>query len=172
MSGKSYMAENRELAYSTWCECGQNIELTIRTLKDKHGLPVSKPTIYDWIEKFNWKERSARAESEKQRIRDAACISTEDRFIADLERHKRMYERFFDSLGEGSIDNQAMYAYNNLVKTIVDIKAKTAAYKADLFVTFLRDQIEWLAKNDPEAVAAIENNFDDFVAYAREKYGR
>jgi len=172
MAGKSYMAENRELAYRTWCECGQNCELTIRTLKDRHGLPISKPTLYEWIEKFNWKDRAARAEAEVQRVQDVAAIGSESRFIADLEKQKTKYDRFFESLGDSGIDNQAMYAYNSLVKTIVDIKAKTAAYKAELFVTFLRDQIEWFSKHDPGAVAVIEGNFDDFVAWAREKYGR
>ncbi len=170
--GKSYMAENREVSYRIWCECGQNVELTIRTLKERIGLSLTKPTIYDWIEKFNWKDRAARKDEEAQRVQNAAAVTDEGRMIADLEKQKKKYDRFFETLGDAGIDNQAMYAYNNLVKTIIDIKAKTAAYKAELFVTFLRDQIEWFSKNDPGSVAVIEGNFDDFVAWAREKYGR
>lgn len=172
MAGKSYMAENRELAYRRWRECGQNCEATLRTLKDTDGLPVTKPTLYEWIEKYNWKERAARAEAEEQRVKDAVVISDEAMIIADLEKQKGKYERFFETLADCSMDNQAMYAYTNLVKTIVDIKARIAAYKADLFVGFLRDLIEWLSKNDPGAVSVIEQNFDDFMAFAKEKYGR
>ncbi|HRR41015.1 MAG TPA: hypothetical protein P5244_07255 [Syntrophales bacterium] len=167
--GKSYMADNRELTYRTWRECGQNIELTIKTLKDREGLPITKPTIYSWIEKYNWKERAARAEVEEQKVNDV-IVSDAGKILADLEKQKAKYERFFDSLGDLSIDNQAMYAYTSLVKTIVEIKARIAAYKSDLFTEFLRDLIEWLSKNDPGSMTAIEHNFDDFVTYAKERY--
>ena len=35
----------------------------------------------------------------------------------------------------------------------------------------MKDLIEWLGKNDPDSVDAIERNFDDFVAFAKERYG-
>jgi inhibitor of KinA sporulation pathway (predicted exonuclease) len=63
-----------------------------------------------------------------------------------------------------------MFAYTGVVKSITEIKAKTGAFKAALFIDFMKDLIDWLSKNDPEAVAVIEGVFDDFVQYAREKY--
>lgn len=170
MAGKSYLAENRELSYRTWRECGQNIELTLRTLKEKHALSITKPTLYGWIEKFDWKGRAARAETEEQRANDAV-VSSDSRMVLDLEKQKGKYERYFDSLGETATDTQAMYAYTNLVKTIIDIKTRIGAYKAALFLEFLRDLIDWLSKHDPEAVPIMERSFDDFIAFAREKYG-
>ncbi len=172
MAGKgSYIAENRELAFKTWRECGENIELTIRTLKDKHALPVTKPTLYAWMEKFGWKERATRAQVEEQHAQDAV-VSSEGKILTDLERQRQKYERYFDSLGERAVDPNATYAYNSLTKTIVDIKTKTAAYKATLFLDFYRDLIEWLSKNDPDSLGIFERNFDDFIAYAKEKYAR
>jgi len=170
MAGKSYIAENRELAYRTWRECGQNIELTLRTLKDRHGLPITKPTIYGWIEKYDWKGRAARAENEEIRATEAV-VSDEARMVLDLEKQKTKYERYFDTLAETATDTQAMYAYTNLVKTIIDVKTRIGAYKASLFLDFMRDLIEWLSKNDPAAVPVLEQNFDDFIAFARGKYG-
>ncbi len=170
MAGKSYLAQNRELSYRVWRECGQNIELTLRTLKEKHGLPVTKPTIYGWIEKYNWKDRAARAENEERKATDAV-VSDEARMVLDLEKQKTKYERYFDSLGEAATDTQAMYAYTNLVKTIIDVKTRIGAYKAGLFLDFMRDLIDWLSKNDPEAVPVLERDFDDFIAFARKKYG-
>ena len=171
MAGKSYITETRESAYRIWREEGQNIERTIRAMKRDHGIPVTKPTIYAWIEKFNWVDRATRAETEEQRVKDV-IVSDEGKILSDLERQKEKYERFFESLGETCIDNQAMYAYTNLVKTIADIKGKTSALKATLFLDFLRDLIEWLSKNDPDSVAIIEKNFDDFIGFAKEKYAR
>lgn len=122
------------------------------------------------MEKFNWKGRAARAETEEQTANDAV-VSDSAKMIADLEKQKKKYESYFDSLGDTGTDTQAMYAYTNLVKTIFDIKTRLGAYKTALFLEFLRDMIDWLSKNDPEAVPMIEKKFDDFVAYAREKYG-
>ena len=48
MKGKSFIAENREIAFKRYCENGGNIEGTIRALK-KDGLNLSKPTFYDWL---------------------------------------------------------------------------------------------------------------------------
>jgi hypothetical protein len=123
MAAKSYIAENRELAYRTWRECGQNIELTIRTLKERDGLPVTKPTLYDWIGKFNWKDRAARAEAEEQKAGDIQ-ISFEEKMLIDLVKQKEKYESYFETLSEGTTDNQAMYAYTALVRLIADIRRK------------------------------------------------
>ena len=120
----SFLKENQELAFRTWRACGQNIELTIRTLKRDHGLPISKPTLYDWIDKFNWKDRAARADAEEQKADDAQ-MSFEEKMLADLVKQKEKYERYFETLKEGVTDNQATYAYTALVRLIADIKKKT-----------------------------------------------
>lgn len=169
MAGKSYIAENRELAFRTWREQGQNVERTIKALKQDHGIPVTKPTLYDWMEKFNWKERATRAEVEERKINDVVT-SDEAKILADLEKQRQKYERYFDSLGDAAIDPQATYAYNSLAKTISDIRTKTGAMKTTFFLDFWKDLIDWLSRNDPGAVPVIEQNFDDFMSYAREKY--
>ncbi len=171
MARKSYLAENRELAYRIWRECGQNVELTLRKLRQHpQGFPLSKPTLYDWIETYNWKDRAAKAEAEEQRATDAV-VSAEGRAIAALESVQKNYEDYFKTLGTATVDNQAMFAYTGVVKSIIDLKMKTATYKASLFVEFMKDLVEWFSKNDPDGLTVIERNFDDIAAWAKERHG-
>ena len=131
MARKSYMAETIETAYRTWRKCGQNVELTLRELA-KQGYPITKPTIYEWVERYAWKERATRAEAEEQKAADTARIDATDKLISDLEKQKAKYDRFFESLGECGVDNQATYAYTTLVKTIAEIRKK-ASEKPDIY---------------------------------------
>ncbi len=39
-----------------------------------------------------------------------------------------------------------------------------------VFLDFLKDLVTYLKENDPSALPALENNFDGFVAFAKEKY--
>ena len=169
MANRSYQAETREDAYKTWRECGQNVEQTLAVLSKK-GYFISKPTVYDWMEKYGWKERAARAEVEEKKAIDTTT-NAEARAIASLRKVQERFERYFETLGEGKIDSQAVYAYTGIIKSIAEIKEKTGAVKAALFLDFMKDLIEWLSKNDPDSVDVIERNFDDFVSYARERYG-
>jgi hypothetical protein len=90
--------------------------------------------------------------------------------ITSLDTVRQRYEKYFASLGDAVVDNQAMFAYTGIIKSISEIKAKTGAYKSSLFLGFMRDLIDWLSKNDPDSVAVIEKNFDDFIQFAKEKY--
>jgi len=170
MANRSYMAETREAAYLTWRKCGSNVEMTLRELA-KQGWTLTKPTLYEWMEKFGWKERAARAEAEEMKAADAVQ-NAEARAVASLEKIQKRYEDYFDTLKPGDkIDTNEVHAYKGVIMAIGEIKAKTGAQKAALFLGFMRDLIDWLSKNDPEGVSAIERNFDEFVSYAKEKYG-
>jgi len=176
MAGKSYIAETRELAFRTWRECGQNVELTIKAMKDRHDIPITKPTLYAWMEKFNWRERAARAETEEQRVNDAV-VSDEAKILADLEKQKAKYERFFETLGEGAVDNQATYAYTNLVKTISDIKIRCRGpeVKVDrptLFMEALEFVAGFLKERDPEGLKVLARNFDGIVDAFKVKHAQ
>ncbi len=168
MANRSYQIETREDAYETWRSCGQNVEQTLIELKRK-GYSISKPTLYDWMEKYGWKDRAARAEVYEKKTGDAG-MSAEARALLSLAKVQERYEEYFETLGPGKVDNQAMFAYTGIVKSITEIKAKTGAVKAALFLDFMKDLIGYLGKNDPAALEAIERNFDDFVRYAQETY--
>src|SRR5574343_194080 len=158
------------MAYRVWRECGQNVEQTLRRLrKSPDGFPLSKPTLIEWREKYDWIARAARAEAEEQRANDAV-VGAEGKAITALEKIQQNYETYFETLGTTKVDNQAMFAYTGVVKSIMEIKMKAGAYKAAVFIEVMKDLIEWLSKNDPDAVGVIERNFDDLASWAKEKY--
>lgn len=167
MKGKSFFAKNRELAFKVYCRCGGNVEMTLREL-DKEGLKLSKPTFYEWIEKFNLEERRTKVDAETQGVKDSQ-LSFEEKMLSALLKQKDKYETYFETLA--TPDHQAQYAYAGIIKTLFDIRTKVGSFKTALFIDFAKDLINFLSKTDPEAVGAIERNFDDFMTFAREKYG-
>lgn len=120
MKGKSYIVENRELAFKVYCEEGGNIEATLRRL-EKEGLKLSKPTFYAWTRKFNFEERLKNIDAVRQLVKDSQ-ISFEERMMNDLMKQKDKYEAYFETIS--GIDNQAQYAYTNIVKTIIELSRK------------------------------------------------
>jgi len=168
MKGKSSKAEFREMAFKKYVECGGNVDMTIREL-NKEGFPLSKPTLYEWIEKFDFKGRMSNVDAERQKSTDSQ-LSFEEGMITALISRKDAYEEYFKTQS-GNLDHQAQYAYAGIIKSILDIKERLSSFKASLFLDFMRDMINYLSKNDPEALPLIERNFDDFVAFAKEKYG-
>jgi hypothetical protein len=168
---KSYLAENKELAYRLWRASNQNVEQTLRELrKHPEGFPLSKPTLYTWMDEGAWKERATRADAEEQKANDATA-SAEGRALLSLESVQQHYEEYFKTLGKARVDNQAMFAYTGVIKSIFDIKMKASAHKATLFLEFMRDLVQFLSKHDPDSVGVIEKNFDEFASWAKEKYG-
>lgn len=121
MKGKSYIAENRELAFKAYCVEGGNVEATLRRLEKEQGLKLSKPTFYDWMKKYNFEERLEKVDAERQKTKDSQ-ISFEEKMLNDLIVQKEKYEKYFETLA--GIDNQAQYAYTNIIKTIMEVRKK------------------------------------------------
>lgn len=113
--------ETRELAYSVWCECGQNLSECHRKMNGEHGYVISRQSLHEWKTKYDWEGRAARVEAEKMMMADA---TSNDAILAPLLKQKTKYEEYFDSLEVGKVDNQAVYGYNSILKTILDIKQK------------------------------------------------
>lgn len=128
MARRSYMAETREEAYRAWRQCGQNVEMCLRELA-KQGTTLTKPTIYEWMEKFGWKERAARAEAEEKKSAGVGELSFDEQMLQALISQREKYEQYFATLTTQP-DNQATYAYTNLIKTISDIRDKVMKAKS------------------------------------------
>lgn len=166
--GKSIFAESRELAFRCYQKCGGNVEATLREL-EKEGLKLSKPTLYEWIEKFNFKERLKNADAVAQEASDAK-MQYREKILLGLKKQKGRYDKFFDSLSEGKIDTQATYAYNSLCKTISDIQrdldSKPDIYRMaptvmDEFVRFVKKTVKEQASQ--EMVFGLIDRFFDEV---------
>ena len=168
MKGKSVFAESRELAFRCYHKCGGNVEAALREL-EKEGLKLSKPTLYEWIEKFNFKERLKNADAVVQEAADIKAHYRE-KILADLKKQKERYDKFFESLSEGQIDTQATYAYNSLCKTISDIQRdldskpdlfRMAPVVMDEFVRFVKKVVKEQASQ--EMVFGLIDRFFDEV---------
>lgn len=121
MKGKSYIAENREIAFRVYCEEGGNVEATLRRLEKEHGLKLSKKTFYEWMKKFNFEERLKKVDAARQETRDSQ-LSFEEKMLNDLIVQKNKYEKYFETIS--GIDNQSQYAYTNIIKTIMEARKK------------------------------------------------
>lgn len=87
------------------------------------------------------------------------------RLIEDLEAQKARYERFFASLGEEVIDNQATYAYTSLVKAIADVR-KRAAEKPDLYAMapmVMEEFVKFIKADDTENKISVREKVFDLI---------
>ena len=94
--------ETRELAYSVWCECGQNLSECHRKMNGEHGYVISRQSLHEWKTKYDWEGRAARVEAEKMMMADA---TSDDAILATLLKQKTKYENYFDGLEVGKVDN-------------------------------------------------------------------
>ncbi len=112
--------ENTRLAYDIYSEMGGNVAKTLREL-GKRGLKLSRPTLDEWIVKFNYKERLAKADKESREAQDCK-LSLEQRVMKKLFKQIDKYEAYLDALD--GVDNQAVFAYMHLLKTVVEVSRK------------------------------------------------
>jgi hypothetical protein len=166
--GRSLDDEIKEAAFHIWRKCGQSPDRTVKALREK-GHMVTRQTIDAWKNERKWVVRAAEADAVEHQAKDAN-LTSEERLIAVLVSEQEKYEQYFKTLTIHNRDHQAVYACASLASTIQNIRQKSATYKAETFTAFMRDLIGWLNLNDPESVPAIEKNFDDFIAFAKEKY--
>ena len=159
-------AETKELAYKVWREHGQNLSETERVLNGELGYVISRQSLHAWKTEYDWENRAARAEAEGKRLEEE---STGDSLLAFSLKQKQKYEAYFESLPVGKIDNSAVYAYNNILSKILDIRQRTETSQAlavDRPRVFLED-MEFVAsvlkEIDPEGLKILSRNFDQVV---------
>ena len=146
----SYKKEAIDIAFKIWRSLGQNIEGTIRELKKQGYMGISKPTIYDWMEKYAWQARATRADTAEQEVDDIQ-MSFEETLIKSLVDRKKAYEEYFEKT-PSVIDHQAQYAFAGIIKTLFDIKTKMQK------ITRVADDVSKVAKKSglsAEAAAEI-----------------
>ena len=161
-------AASIEQAYQVWCQCGQNLTETARVLTREHAYPISRQSLHSWKKKYDWEGRAAREACAAKEREDA---TSDDGLLSVLLDQKQKYEKYFESLAVGKVDNQALYAYNNLLKTILDVRERTdASLKAeaqfDRPKVFL-ENLEWIARQlketDPAGLKILAANFDHLI---------
>ncbi|MDA8170304.1 MAG: hypothetical protein M0Z48_00545 [Nitrospiraceae bacterium] len=117
--GKAIRA-NIEMAFGVYCLLGGNVSKTLVELA-KRGLKLSRPTMDKWIKDYRFAERMQSADAERQRANDSQ-LSFEQAMMSKLVAQIEKYEMYLESAP--GIDNQATYAYTNLLKTVVELSRK------------------------------------------------
>lgn len=140
-------ADNRELAYKVWLKTSGNISETARILKSEHSWPVTRPTLTKWKEEHGWEERRAAEKAQAERRKESSSAN----FLLDaLIDQVVRYQKYFTSLGDKDVDNQATYAFTNLVKEIINIRKKIGE-------TAMLEQVEKSAKKGGLTAEAVES---------------
>lgn len=162
--------ELKELAYQLWRDNGRNLAKVERLLRVEYKTPVSRPTLTAWRDQHGWVERAAQVEAQAQLLKDATSIET---LLADLITRKQGYDRYFETLPLGKIDNQATYAYAGLLKRIAEMQSMQNAVigfdRPRFFLENMQWLIGWLKGNDPAGLDVLARNIDQLtLAYKTE----
>ncbi len=104
--------ENVELAFEIFRAHGGNKGRTIASLAGR-GLRISRPTLDRWAKQNSFQERLVAGDSR---------FSFEERMMLKLVAQIENYEKYFAAKTE--MDNQAVHAYTNLLKTVIELSRK------------------------------------------------
>ena len=177
------MANNREYSFEIVDQCEglyvQDGKTQDEISKEKS---VSIAQVQRWAKKYKWKEKR---EEYRQRIQKAQeetrAIVREEVLLQDLVKQKVMMDDYFKDRiydkGDSNTVGNYINIINNISKLLADMRKRDEALhglqKADrpqLFLDFMRDLVSFLKDRDPDALSALEKNFDEFIAFAKEKY--
>ncbi len=112
--------ENIEMAYGIYRMMGGNVSKTLIEL-EKRGLKLSRPSMDHWVKEYRFKERMTNADAEQQKAADCQ-LSFEQKMMQKLVAQVEKYETYLETTP--GIDNQATYAYTNLLKVVVELSRK------------------------------------------------
>jgi transposase-like protein len=122
------------------------------------GVPVV--TVQRWSSQYEWRKK--KLEQVKRRV----------------DYRKTLYE-VRDGLlkkAHDTIDPQVIHALGGLQR-IIDAEEKIGSQEEappnpEIFLGFMRDMVIFLKDRDPEALTALEKNFDEFISFAKQKYSK
>jgi transposase len=137
---------------------------------------VSIAQIQRWAEKYEWRKKKEDRKRETLKAQAEGRSPVREKILLDLKKQKERYDKYFETLGENEINTQATYAHATLCKTISDIqkdfdaKATQKIDRLGIYAEFMRDLVTFLKDHDPDALTALEKNFDEFISFAKQKY--
>jgi hypothetical protein len=121
---------------------------------------VPTVTIQRWSTQYEWRKK--KIDQVKRRV----------------DYRKILYEVRDNLLkkAQDTTDPQAIHALGALQR-IIDAEEKIGSQEEavpnpEVFLGFMRDMVTFLKDRDPEALTALEKNFDEFIAFAKEKYAK
>lgn len=122
-------------------------------------LDVSRQTLADWRDRGGW--LAAKASKDNY---EAQLVQVRDQIMARVAESPLQAATYLDSLSkiEAILDKRARSA-----REAVDAIARQ---KAEMFLQFMKDLIEYGSKHDQGLTVVLQDNFDELIQWGREKY--
>ncbi len=165
-------AELREKAYQLWIANGKNASATKRSLdrlkeSGQSERSVSLPTLGKWRREFGWNERSAKELTEIA-VRMERC--SDEVLLEKLLKQEEHYSNYFENMDADKINPQATYAYEKIIRTIMDMRQQRLQYRMSVYDEFLNEFVIFLREKNPDAAGIIVNYIEAFTTYIRKEY--
>jgi len=133
-------------------------------------LGVSRQTLSLW-----------KADTRKPSEETDAWDQAREQKRSNVQRLRALFDRELKALEEaaaGTLTTVSMDAITKLGSLVLRSEQHDAAMalkdgvqRSALFLDFVKDMIAYAGKTDPALLEALENNFDDLIAWGQEKYG-
>ena len=180
---KAHGSRKREYSFEIRDRCEGfyvNDGKTLDEIVQLSGVSISQ--VERWYKKDEWKTKREQFRNRASRAQEEArALMREEILLQDLVNQKNLLDHYFKEREYDKADSNTLSNYINIVtnisKLLQDIRKRDEglrnAQKADrpqLFLDFVRDLVLFLKDRDPAALTELEKNFDEFIAFAKEKY--
>jgi hypothetical protein len=143
-------------------------------LKEK-GIEISKSSIGRYGKEFlNAYKRLRMIEDQSRTLKSDAG----DGLVIEEAASKIFTQQVLEMLLDSGLDTKdlpkLMLSFSALQSSSISrekMKQDFEKKKGEFFIDAMKEMINWLNKNDQEALPYIERNFDDFITHAKERYG-
>jgi len=124
-------------------------------------LGVSRQTLADWKEWGGWDKAKASKDQYEHQL-----VKVRDEIMERVTEAPLQAASYLDSLAK--------------IEAILDKRARNAReaadavtrQKAEMFLQFIKDFIEYSSKHDQVMAEYIQGNFDDIIQWGRNKYAQ
>ena len=179
MSRKEYSFEVVDKCEGFYVNDGKTLDEVAR----ESGVSIQQ--LQRWLTKYEWRQKKEAFSKRRMKAQEETrALIREEILLQDLVHQKDLLKSYFDGreiLEKGDI--QAMYAYTNVTdsicKLLADMRKREDALRGtqkidrpQVFLDFMRDLVSFLKDRDPAGLEALEKNFDEFVVFAKDKYGQ
>ena len=122
-------------------------------------LDVSRQTLAEWRDYADWDKAKAAKDNY-----EAHLVEVRDELMKQIKAAPLQAASYLDSLSkvEAILDRRA--------KAAREASEAIAKQRGEMFLTLVRDLIEFARMGAPDLSAALLEHFDDIVQYGREKY--
>ena len=174
---REYSFETVDACEGLYVNEGKTLDEIVKAKK------VSPAQVQRWSKKYEWKKKREEFRQRASKAQEETrALMREEILLDDLVHQRDLMKKYFEGKEVmEKADTQMMYAYTNVTdsicKILADMRKRDEALRTvqrvdrpQLFLDFMRDLVVFLKDRDPAGLAKLEENFDPFVEWAKEKY--